>query len=165
MNKNIALLPLLLALLVACDDKPANNLPNSPEGRALAEKMRQVEAANQAARAKSQRDASLPKAERATPEERYREITSDAQMMQIYYALSGLPVPWDRLLERVSNDFRQTQDGFRRQEITQTLKPRLEQEIAGYAQNRYISIPARVRISAYDFNNKGFPVSGFDPGS
>lgn len=173
MKRSTMLLPLLVTLLLAaCGDNGRMQDPikvDTPETRAMAEQMRQQKEAQQKAteaKALAQaREAQLPNADQSTPLANYQEIRSDIPLMQIYYALSGLPVPWERLAERVSNDYRSTGDGFQRQEIMKVLKPKLEQDIADYAKNRYVVIPAQIRLSAYDFNQQGFPITGFDPGS
>lgn len=173
MKRQTMLLSLGAALvLAACGDGDRMQDPvkfDTPETRAMAEQMRQQKEAQQKAieaKALAQaREAALPNADKATPLESYREIRSDIPLMEIYYALSGLPVPWERLAERVSIDYRSTADGFQRQEIMKALKPKLEQELADYAKNRYIVIPTQVKLAAYDFNQQAFPISGFDPGS
>jgi hypothetical protein len=161
------------ALLVGCGDGGRSDgkvsVPDTPENRAIAEKIRQQnedrDKATQARDLAKLRDASLPTGDQATPLERYTEMRSESQLMQIYYALSGLPVPWERLAEAVSNDFRSTRDSFERQEIMKVLKPKLEREIAGYTENRYVMIPVRVSLNAYDFERGGFPMRGFEADS
>lgn len=165
------LMPLAAAsvLLAACgnNDRPGSVLtvPDTTETRAVLEEIRQQNERREKAAQAKDAEAKAPTADASTPLDRYAELRGEAQLMQVYYALSRLPVPWDRLASAVSNDFRNTDDSFARQEILKVLKPRLEDEIAGFAQNRYIMIPARVGLNAYDFERKGFPMRGFEPGS
>lgn len=156
-------------LLAACGNNDRGNavltVPDTPATRAVAEEIRQQNERREKAALAREAEAKAPTANPSTPLDSYVELRGEAQLMQAYYALSGLPVPWDRLASAVSNDFRNTHDSFARQEILNVLKPRLEEEISGFAKNRYIMIPARVGLNAYDFERKGFPMRGFEPGS
>lgn len=165
------LLPLaaISLLLAACGNNGRPDavlkVPDTAATREVVEEIRQQNERREKAAQAKEREAKAPNADTTTPLERYVELRAEAQLIEVYYALSGLPVPWDRLAESVSNDFRKTHDSFARQEIMKVLKPRLEQEISGFGENRYIMIPTRVGLNAYDFERKGFPMRGFEPGN
>lgn len=168
-TRSILPLAAVSILLTACgsDGRPDAPLkvPDTAATREVIEEIRQQNERREKATQAKEAETKAPTADAATPLEQYAELRGEAQLIQVYYALSELPVPWDRLASAVSNDFRNTHDSFARQEILKVLKPRLEGEIAGFAQNRYIMIPARVGLNAYDFERKGFPMRGFEPGS
>ncbi|THF65632.1 hypothetical protein E6C76_08665 [Pseudothauera nasutitermitis] len=153
-------------LLAACSDggRPDAQLtvPDNPTTRAIAENIRQNDEAAQqrqeAAELERKRQAALPDADLSTPLESYTPLRSGAQLMQLYYAVSGLPVPWERLAGEVSNDYRATSDSFQKQDILQALRPRLEKEIADFAANRYIAFPVRFDVQPYDHERGGFPI-------
>lgn len=147
----------LLALpsLVACGkkDEAAAAAPAAPS---LAD-ARDPEALKKAAEA--QRVATLPQANPATPAEAYKLIDSGNQLMYLYYAVSGLPADMGQVAERLSQDYRATQDGFKRQDILKVLEPRVKAEIAAAGEHRYLIWEAEGNlIEHYDFERKQFPV-------
>lgn len=107
----------------------------------------------------------LPKGNPNTPLEQYVNLESGKQLMFMYYALSNMPLEYDKMAEAYSEDYRRTNDGFKKQDILKAIQPRMDQEIANAKANRYFSHEEDFDIGPYDFEKKAFPVSGFDNGS
>lgn len=104
----------------------------------------------------------LPKADISTPLTSYVKLEDGNQLMFMYYALSGLPVDYEKIAEHYSRDYRNTSDGFKRQDILTAIKPRIDAEIAKAKGSRYfvhtITGPASYVLNRYDFAAKAFPV-------
>jgi hypothetical protein len=110
-------------------------------------------------------DAELPKGDKAKPMDQYTELNSGAQLSQAYYAFSGLPVPYEKLAEQTSVDYRQTQDSFKKQDILKALQPQLEQDIAALKKSPYLMLRTNIQLKNFDMQRKAFPVEGFSPNS
>lgn len=157
----LALLSLAaLALLQAC----SKGTPAAPEGApppSLAEAQNPAKAAEQVQQAAAaQRAAQLPQANPATPDSAYLRLDSGEQLMYLYYAVSALPLPLPELAEQLSQDYRQTQDQFKRQDIQKALEPRIKAAVATAAQQRYVIWEADGNvIDHYDFGRKQFPLN------
>jgi PAS domain-containing protein len=145
-------LPLLQACSKSGSDAPATSLADAQNPANAAEQIRQ--------RAEAERQAQLPKADPATPASAYVALSSGEQLMYLYYAVSGLPLPLDELAEQLSRDYRATQDQFRRQDILKALEPRIRAAVDAAKQQRYVIWEADGQvIEAYDFARKQFPVN------
>lgn len=107
----------------------------------------------------------LSKGDKARPLNQYVELNSGAQLSQAYYAFSGLPVPYEKLAEQTSVDYRQTQDSFKKQDILKALQPQLEQDIAALKRNPYLMLRTSIGLKSFDMQRKAFPVEGFSPNS
>lgn len=109
--------------------------------------------------AEAQRAASLPKADLATPTSAYLSIDSGKQLLDLFYAVSGMPPDMDQIANSLSQDYRATQDNFKRQDILKVLTPRIKTDIAAAGQHRYVIWEADNNlIEHYDFEHKRFPV-------
>lgn len=117
--------------------------------------------------AEAQRVAALPQANPATPAEAYQTISSGNQLMYLYYAMSSMPADMGQIAETLSQDYRATQDQFKRQDILKALEPRVKAEIAAAGAHRYVIWEADNQlIDHYDFERKRFPVrEGFWKGN
>lgn len=104
--------------------------------------------------------ASLPQADRATPEGSYIPVDSGAQLAYLYYAVSGLPVDYEKLAGIVSQDYRRTSNAFTKQELLDALKPKIDQQIATFRQNRYVVIDTHYQLDHIDMASKTFPLRG-----
>lgn len=102
----------------------------------------------------------LPQADKNTPIEKYVAIESGQEIAFLYYAMSGLPNDYDKLAWIESREFRDTQDGFKKQEILQAIKPKIDAKLAALKANRYYSLTQNLQVGHYDFKTKSFPVSG-----
>jgi len=101
----------------------------------------------------------LPKPDPNVPLSQYIPLKSGNQVMFMYYAISNLPVDYDEIASRYSADYNQTSDVFKKQQILDAIKPRINEEIAAAKQNRYFYIIDDANLDHYDFNLKGFPVN------
>lgn len=110
-------------------------------------------------------DAELPKGDKNKPQDQFVELNSGVQLMQAYYAFSGLPIPYEKLAEQSSVDYRQTSDAFKKQDILKALQPKLEQEIQAVKANPYLMIRTQVMLKNYDMQRKAFPLTGFEADS
>lgn len=114
---------------------------------------------------KQAQTASLPKGNPDTPLEQFVNLESGKQLMFMYYALSNMPPDFDKIAEFYSDDYRRTNDGFKKQDILKAIQPRLEQELANAKTNRYFRDEQDLQVGPYDFEKKAFPLSGFDEGA
>lgn len=105
----------------------------------------------------------LPKADAATPLTSYVKLEEGNQLMFMYYALSGLPVDYEKIAERYSREYQNTSDGFKRQDILTALKPRIDGEIEKAKAGRYfiytIGGAIKYTLNPYDFASKAFPLN------
>lgn len=148
-------LTLTLTLLAACGKKDDGSAA-PPAAPSLAD-ARDPQALAKAAEV--QRTATLPQADPATPAGAYQAIDSGNQLMYLFYAVSGLPPDMDQIAERLSQDYRSTQDSFKRQDLLKVLAPRVKSEIAAAGQHRYVIWEADSELlERYDFEHKRFPV-------
>lgn len=145
-----------LGLLAACGKKDANSAPPAAAAPSLAT-AQDPEALAKAAEA--QRVATLPKADPATPSSAYLAIDSGTQLMHLFYAVAGMPPDMDQIASSLSQDYRATQDNFKRQDILKVLAPRIKADIAAAGQHRYVIWEADNQlIEHYDFEHKRFPL-------
>lgn len=149
---------LVVSALAACgkSDKPA------PAADALSH-MKDA-ATNPAAAAELKKEtvtaAALPQADASTAETSYVPVNSGAQLAYLYYAVSGIPVDYEKLAAIVSQEFRTTSNEFKKQEILQTLKPKIDQQIASFKQNHYVVIDTSYQLDHIDMASKSFPLRG-----
>jgi hypothetical protein len=102
----------------------------------------------------------LPQGDPNTSLDHYKKLTSNTDVMFVYYALSAMPVNYDNIAQGYSQDYRDTNDDFKKQDILKALKPRIDQEITLAKSARYLKIKQeRFRLDKYDFQAKGFPQS------
>lgn len=109
--------------------------------------------------------AALPKGDSNTPLAQYVKLESGKQLMFLYYALSNMPLDYDQIATAYSDDYRNTNDGFKKKDILKSIQPRIDQEIANAKTNRYFTANEPLNVGPYDFNNKAFPLNGFEDGT
>lgn len=93
-----------------------------------------------------------------TPLTQYVVLESGNQIMFTYLGLSNSPLDYDNIATSYSQDYRSTGDAFKKKDILDSLKPRIDAEIAKAKNTRYIRLDEQARLGAYDFNAKAFPV-------
>jgi len=143
----------LVSALTACSKNDATT--NAPAQSDKAPSLADATSPQAAEQAKIK---ALPKGNPATPLSQYRELTSDKDVMFTYYAMSSLPVDYDKLLLNYSQDYRATSDEFKKQDIQKALKPKIDQEIANAKGVNYIKVKwDQFRLDKYDFQAKAFP--------
>ena len=102
--------------------------------------------------------AAMPQGNVNTPLADYKELTSDNDIMFAYYALSSIPVDYDKVLMSYSEDYRRASDEFKKQDILKALKPKIDQEIAVAKNARYLKMTWNgFKLKKYDFQAKAFP--------
>ncbi|WBS02498.1 hypothetical protein OU994_30370 [Pseudoduganella sp. SL102] len=106
----------------------------------------------------------LPQADKAMADDKYTEIDSGTQLAYLYYAISGMPVDYEKLAGIISGDYRNTTNAFKKEEILQSLKPKIDQQIGFYKDNRYVVIDTDFRMSHIDMASKSFPINGVPAG-
>jgi len=107
--------------------------------------------------------ATLPKGDPATPLNAYRKIDSGHQVMFMYYALSNMPAPYDEIAKTYSDEYRRTSDSFKQRDILKALQPRIDGEIAGAKNGRYVVVDQQDSrlLQRYDFEKKSFALNDF----
>lgn len=101
----------------------------------------------------------LAKPDQNTPDSSYVTVTSGNQLMFLYTALSGLPPDWDAMARNYSSDYSQANDAFRKHDLMEALKPKMQAAITDAKAHPYIIWNAgNPQLSPYDFTRKGFPV-------
>jgi hypothetical protein len=105
----------------------------------------------------------LQKGDPSTPESQFVELNSGYQLATLFYALSGMPPDYDVLASAASEEYRTTSDEFRKRDLMQALRPKIDTQIAAYkdTHNRYfrIVIADQLPLGHYDFNSRAFPVT------
>lgn len=85
--------------------------------------------------------------------------------MFLYYAVVGLPVDYEKAAQHYSNDYRSTADAFRKKDLLDALRPRIDMEVEKSKQHRYFTLEGQVYLGHYDFSSKGFPINNLVTGS
>lgn len=128
----------------------ANNSMSSPDGQAN----------NMADLAKQMK---LPQPDKKVGLEQYLPVKSGEVLMYVYYGLSKMPADIAEICSMLSNDYRYTNDEFKKQDILKALEPKIKENLASYANNRYLVWESYRRldqmIGHYDFKQKSFPIN------
>lgn len=147
--RSISLLTMILTI-AACGKEVSENHAENDNKPNLADAMSSEGKAQAAI-------AAMPKGEMNTPLSQYKELTSDNDIMFAYYALSSVPVDYDKVLVNYSEDYRRASDEFKKQDILSALKPKIDQEIAAAKNARYLKMTWNgFRLNKYDFQAKVF---------
>jgi hypothetical protein len=111
-----------------------------------------MEAANQ------KRNASAPKGDKATPLESYQDLKSGRQLAIAYYALEG-NADYEKLAKVLSDEYRFSNDEFKKRDIVNNLKPGIDREMAKAKEARYyrVEMGGEYSLGSYDFTTKSFP--------
>ncbi|CAB3961705.1 MULTISPECIES: hypothetical protein [Burkholderia] len=112
-------------------------------------------------------DRALPQGDAARPLADYRGIDSGNDVMFLYYGISKLPVDYDKAAQYYSRDYQNTSDGFKKQDMLNTLKPRIDASVAAAQNSRYVVLTTpNATLDSYDFTKKGFQLTNVaQPGS
>ena len=112
----------LLAALSGCGDKS-----DKAEAGASAPTLADATAPKAVAAIKEEvARAALPKADKATPNEQYVELTSGNQVMFKYLALAAMPIDYKDVATLYSPDYARSSDEFRKNDLLTALKPRID---------------------------------------
>ena len=157
---HLALVFLGLSSLAACNknETPTNLQPNAQKQPApsladLGSKAAVTQAVN----------ARLQKGDSSTPLTSYRKIDSGNQVMFLYLGLLNLPIDYEKVVESYSNEYRRTNDSFKKKDILTALQPKIDQEISQAKAARYLLLESKDSslLERYDFNKKSFAVKEF----
>jgi hypothetical protein len=102
--------------------------------------------------------AALPKADTNVPLTQYFELKSGNQLMFMYYAMSTLPIDYEKIASVYSRDYMNTSDAFKKSDILKAVTPIIDAEVAKAKANRYFMVTNDVNLSSYDFTAKGFSI-------
>lgn len=151
MNKTLVLACLAGVALAACGGKGENEQKSAAPGSQIG-----IQAATPVAPTLSQADASMPMAQ-------YQKISAE-RLVYLYHALSGLPIDYEKIADQVSVEYRTTTDSFKKKDILEVLKPRIDAAIAdAKTTGRYIFLDfprASVSLGHYAGATKSFPIQG-----
>ncbi|MGO8818640.1 MAG: hypothetical protein ACLQVG_28695 [Terriglobia bacterium] len=103
----------------------------------------------------------LPKADSNVPDAQFVELDSGYHTGALFYALAGLPPDYERLAMAASQEYRSTNDAFRKRDLMQALKPQIDQQIQAYKdpRNRYLTakVGNGLPLGHYDLKTSSFP--------
>lgn len=146
----------LLAALAGCGDKADKGV-----AAAIAPTLADATAPKAVAAAREEvARAALPKADKATPNDQYVELTSGNQVMFNYLALAAMPIDYKGIATTYSPDFAGSADEFRKNDLLTALKPKIDAEVSAAGKRRYVRMTIDSPIDKYDFEKKGFPLNG-----
>ncbi len=126
---------------------PGEHVPGVPEG----------EQQTPAPTTQPAADRNLPRANLSTADSAYVPITTGAQLMFLYQALSGLPPDADKTASEYSREYAATSDAFRRHDLLEALKPKFDALRTEARTHPYIRWDQDyTHVDHYDFARKGF---------
>ena len=101
------------------------------------------------------------------PESAYAEITDGDKLVYLYYGLSQLPVDYQAIANSTVRDFRYERDEFKKRDILNALKPKIDADIKAVGAQRYLKFRANDAglYAEYDFNKKAFRQSAIGTGT
>lgn len=141
MKKASLFLVVAVAMLGACSKQ-------TPSADAAASQS-QAEVAEQA-------KPELAKAEPSTPESAFKRIEDPFQLTAYASVLSGMPADYSALAEKISRDYWLEKDGFKKKDMENALKPRIDALLADAKGRRYFIFELPVSLREYDFAAKSF---------
>lgn len=136
--------------LTACSDKTSGDKAPSLNEVTSSQS---VEAAKQVVLEQAR-----PKADKSVPASDYVAFNSGNQLMYLYLGLSGMPIDYRDIVGKVSAEYRQTNDEFRKSDLLKALQPQIDASVAQARTQRYFKIDISYPIGKYDFEKNGFPV-------
>jgi len=105
----------------------------------------------------------LPQPDKSIGLDQYLPVKSGETLMYIYYGLSKMPADMAEICGLISNDYRYTQDEFKKQDIIKALEPKIKENLASHANSRYFVWESHRQldriIGHYDFKQKVFPIN------
>lgn len=155
--KHLSLAILAALALSACGRQETSPADGRPDADASADP-----APAGAVKGTAAKPPALPQPDPAKPLGEYVELKDGQQVMFQYVAASRLPPDFPKLAESFSQEYRRSNDSFRRNDLLQALQPQIEQGIAQAAASPYVWVELDdAQLQAYDFARKGFPVGEF----
>jgi len=142
----------LLAGLTGCKDKAPNDTAITPNLADAATPAAVEERVKEAARAK------LPKGDPSTPAGSYIDLDSGNQIMFAYLGVAGMPIDYNEVAGSYSRDYMMASDEFKKNDLLNALKVKIDAGVAQAAQQRYVKLEVADSVGKYDFEKKGFPL-------
>jgi hypothetical protein len=99
-----------------------------------------------------------PKADKSIPLEQYQELTSGQQVMFSFLANSDMPIDYERSAQAISVEYRSQSDDFKKRDLLNALKPRIDAEVAKAKSDKYFFANFDAELDKYDFESKAFPL-------
>jgi hypothetical protein len=116
----------------------------------------------QAAKAAAQekQTAAAPRGDSSIPLDKYQELLGGKQLLYAYYAVSSMPVDFEKVASIISRQYQNEQDEFKKHDMLSALKPGILGEIDKAKQNKYYSmrIGDNRILDKYDFSNQTFSI-------
>lgn len=95
----------------------------------------------------------------ATPLDKYQSLNEDGVVALLYAALKGDPINYRELSTWMSDAYVNVEDAFKKHEIEESLKPKIDQRIQNFKNSRYVFFEEPLTLNEYDFRIKGFALS------
>jgi hypothetical protein len=153
----------LLFLLSGCSKHDTGAASRDTQGNPPSAAANRANAPSGSALASSNTDAASsanPTADVHTPTSSYVPIHSGNQIMFLYYAISDEKPDYTNIAGAYSQNYRTTTDAFKKQDILNALKPKVDAEIADARSHRYVSVDQNsALIGHYNFAKKSFPLN------
>lgn len=116
------------------------------------------------------RIAAFPHGDPNVSDAQYTDLKSGYQLAALFYSLSSMPPDYEALASADSEEYRSASDQFRKRELMQALRPKIDAQLAAFKDphNRYfrIVVSHSVPLGHYDFNSRSFPLNAqLDPDS
>ncbi|ARV17616.1 hypothetical protein AEP_00656 [Curvibacter sp. AEP1-3] len=106
----------------------------------------------------AQKLAEAPKADKSMPLEQYQELSSGQQVMFSYLANSEMPIDYEKSAQAISAEYRGQSDDFKKRDLLNALKPRIDAEVAKAKSAKYFFANFDAELDKYDFESKAFPL-------
>lgn len=143
----LAVTSALALSLIACSKQ--ENAPTLSDAKSPEAVKQEVQA---------QKLAEAPKADKSLPLEQYQELTSGQQVMFSYLANSEMPIDYEKSAQAISTEYRGQTDDFKKRDLLNALKPRIDAEVAKAKSAKYFFVDFDAELDKYDFENKAFPL-------
>lgn len=162
LNKKMAfaIITFMFALGLGACSKGSNEAENAANGADNSIPATDDQANHMADLAKQMK---LPQPDKKVGFDQYLPVKSGEVLIYVYYGLSKMPADIAEICSMLSNDYRYTNDEFKKQDILKALEPKIKENLASYANNRYLAWESYRRldqmIGHYDFNQKVFPIN------
>lgn len=108
------------------------------------------------------RESALPQGDSAKPLEAYRPLSSGNEIMFLYYAISAIPMDYEKVAKVYSKEYRDSSDAFRKQDILKAVKPLIDAEVSKAKGNLYLLWQdegyGTSILSHYDLATKSFSI-------
>ncbi|MGQ3046520.1 MAG: hypothetical protein ACT6Q8_15995 [Niveispirillum sp.] len=102
--------------------------------------------------------AAVPMADKSVPLSSYKAMESGRALMFAHLAADTLPLDYEKIAARISDDYRSEEDVFKKNDLLQALKPAIDAEVTKSKSNMYYYMMDDDGVSSYDFATKSFQI-------